>query len=129
VNLAQFQMHMACLVMYASGRLSKSWGSLRDPLGQAEVAGWLRWSPHVLHGDCGRPRCGRRSTITQQLVRNYFLRELTAQENSIQLGHGGLLPRVLSSVIGSRGVNRLYRKLEEIRLSLCDKYSERDPKN
>jgi penicillin-binding protein 1A len=69
------------------------------------------------------------STITQQLVRNYFLRELTAQENSIQLGHGGLLPRVLSSVIGSRGVNRLYRKLEEIRLSLCDKYSERDPKN
>jgi penicillin-binding protein 1A len=58
------------------------------------------------------------STITQQLVRNYFLRELTAQENSIQLNHSGLLPRVLSSVIGSRGVNRLYRKLEEIRLSL-----------
>jgi membrane peptidoglycan carboxypeptidase len=58
------------------------------------------------------------STITQQLVRNYFLSELTAQEDSIQLRHSGLLPRVLSSVIGSRGVNRLYRKLEEIRLSL-----------
>jgi penicillin-binding protein 1A len=58
------------------------------------------------------------STITQQLVRNYFLGELTAQENSIQLRHSGLSPRLLSSLIGSRGVNRLYRKLEEIRLSL-----------
>lgn len=58
------------------------------------------------------------STITQQLVRNYFLGELTAQENSIRLRYSGLAPRALSAVIGSRGVNRLYRKLEEIRLSL-----------
>lgn len=58
------------------------------------------------------------STITQQLVRGYFLRNLTAQENSNQLGHGGLLPRALSTVIGGRNVNMLVRKLEEIRLSL-----------
>jgi penicillin-binding protein 1A len=64
------------------------------------------------------------STITQQLVRCHFLKDLTVfqkmtvQENSNQLRHGVLLPRMLSFVIGSRSVNMLVRKLEEIRLSL-----------
>ncbi len=58
------------------------------------------------------------STITQQLVRGYFLKTMTAQENSDQLRHHGRLPRVLSSVIGARTVNMLVRKAEEIRLSL-----------
>jgi penicillin-binding protein 1A len=58
------------------------------------------------------------STITQQLVRGYFLQKLTAQENSNQLQHGGLLPRALSYMIGVRNVNMVVRKLEEIRLSL-----------
>jgi penicillin-binding protein 1A len=64
------------------------------------------------------------STITQQLVRGHFLRDLTvfqnltAQENSNQLRHGVLFPRALSCMIGSRSVNMLVRKLEEIRLSL-----------
>ena len=64
------------------------------------------------------------STITQQLVRCHFLKGLTvfqnmtAQENSNQLRHGVLLPRALSYMIGSRSVNMLVRKLEEIRLSL-----------
>jgi penicillin-binding protein 1A len=58
------------------------------------------------------------STITQQLVRGYFLKNLTARENSGQLRHGGLLSRALSYVIGARSVNMLVRKLEEIRLSL-----------
>ena len=58
------------------------------------------------------------STITQQLVRGYFLRTMTAQENSDQLRHSGRLPRMLSSVIGARTVNMLVRKAEEIRLSL-----------
>jgi penicillin-binding protein 1A len=57
------------------------------------------------------------STITQQLVRGYFLKTVTAQENSDQLRHGGRLARVLSSVIGARTVNMLVRKVEEIRLS------------
>ncbi len=64
------------------------------------------------------------STITQQLVRCHFLKDLTifqnmtAQENSDQLLHGVLLPRALSYLIGSQSVNMLVRKLEEIRLSL-----------
>lgn len=58
------------------------------------------------------------STITQQLVRGYFLRTMTAQENSDQLWHGQTLARALSYVIGARTVNMLARKLEEIRLSL-----------
>ena len=58
------------------------------------------------------------STITQQLVRGYFLKTMTDQENSDQLRHGGGLGRLLSSVIGARMVNMLVRKVEEIRLSL-----------
>jgi penicillin-binding protein 1A len=64
------------------------------------------------------------STITQQLVRGHFLKNLTgfqnltAQENNNQLSQGALLPRVLSCVVGPRSANMLVRKLEEIRLSL-----------
>ncbi len=58
------------------------------------------------------------STITQQLVRGHFLRNLTAEENSNQLRHHGFLSSALSYAIGARSVNRLARKLEEIRLSL-----------
>jgi hypothetical protein len=58
------------------------------------------------------------STITQQLVRGNFLRRATAQENSYQLRHTGLVAGVLSSVMGARSVNMLARKREEIRLSL-----------
>jgi penicillin-binding protein 1A len=58
------------------------------------------------------------STITQQLVRGHFLQNLTAQENSNQLQHGGFLPRMLSYAIGARSVNMWFRKMEEIRLSL-----------
>ncbi len=57
------------------------------------------------------------STITQQLVRGHFLKNLTARENSSQVRDGGLLSRTLSYVIGARSVNMLVRKLEEIRLS------------
>ena len=58
------------------------------------------------------------STITQQLVRGYFLKTVTAQENSGQLRYGGRMASVLSGVIGARTVNMLVRKVEEIRLSL-----------
>src|ERR1051325_6681529 len=58
------------------------------------------------------------STITQQLVRGHFLNALTAEENSSQLRHGGLLPRILSFAIGARNANTAVRKVEEIRLSL-----------
>ena len=64
------------------------------------------------------------STITQQLVRNHFLKSMmvfenmTDQENSKQLRQGVHLSRALSYIIDSRSVNRLVRKMEEIRLSL-----------
>jgi penicillin-binding protein 1A len=58
------------------------------------------------------------STITQQLVRGYFLKNLTTKENSNELRNAGLFPRSLSSLVGARSVNMLVRKLEEIRLSL-----------
>jgi penicillin-binding protein 1A len=58
------------------------------------------------------------STITQQLVRGYFLKNLTTKENSNQPLHTGIFPRSLASLVGARTVNILVRKLEEIRLSL-----------
>lgn len=58
------------------------------------------------------------STITQQLVRGHFLQKLTAQENSKPLLHRALLLRGLSCVIGPRSVNKLFRKLQEMRLAL-----------
>src|ERR1700693_1258278 len=58
------------------------------------------------------------STITQQLVRGYFLQAMTARENSNQLRHSGLLAGGLSSLIGARSVNMVVRKVEEIRLAL-----------
>jgi penicillin-binding protein 1A len=58
------------------------------------------------------------STITQQLVRGYFLQAVTAQENSNLLRHTGLLARGLSYLIGARSVNMFVRKIEEIRLAL-----------
>src|SRR4030067_1122185 len=64
------------------------------------------------------------STITQQLVRGYFLQtitafqDMTAQENRNHLRQGVLLPRALSYLIGARSANMFVRKLEEIRLSL-----------
>jgi penicillin-binding protein 1A len=64
------------------------------------------------------------STITQQLARGYFLKDLmafqykTKQENGNHLRQGISLPRVLSYIIDSRSINMLVRKMEEIRLSL-----------
>ena len=58
------------------------------------------------------------STITQQLVRGYFLKTMTAQEDGGPLRHKQGVARALSSVVGARTVNMLFRKLEEIRLAL-----------
>jgi penicillin-binding protein 1A len=58
------------------------------------------------------------SSLTQQLVRGVFLQRQTSQENSYQLRNAGLVARALSGVIGARNANMMFRKLEEIRLSL-----------
>jgi len=58
------------------------------------------------------------STITQQLVRGYFLQGLTSTENAAVAQHHGFLPRILACFIGAPSTNKLLRKLEEMRLSL-----------
>ena len=58
------------------------------------------------------------STITQQLVRGYFLQKLTSTEDGNTPQHQGLLPRALACVIGVPGTNKFLRKVEEMRLAL-----------
>ena len=58
------------------------------------------------------------STLTQQLVRGYFLQHLTSREGTDVLVRGGLTPRLLATVLGVPGTNKLLRKLEEVRLAL-----------
>jgi penicillin-binding protein 1A len=58
------------------------------------------------------------STITQQLVRGYFLQKLTSTKTSNTLQHQGLFPHVLAFAIGVPGANRMLLKVEEMRLSL-----------
>jgi penicillin-binding protein 1A len=59
------------------------------------------------------------STITQQLVRVYFLGYLTARRDDDAVFVSGLtVPRVLSAVLGAPATNKLLRKLEEVRLAL-----------
>ncbi len=57
------------------------------------------------------------STITQQLVRGYFLQDLTSTKNSNTLQHQGLLSHLLAFVIGVPGANRVLLKVEEMRLA------------
>jgi penicillin-binding protein 1A len=72
------------------------------------------------HGDEGFrwrfPQGG--STLTQQLVRGYFLRDRTSREDSDTLFRSGLTPWVLSTALGVPATNKLLRKLEEVRLAL-----------
>ena len=58
------------------------------------------------------------STVTQQLVRGYFLQKLSGTKNSKSLQHDGIFPRVLAIVIGVPGTNKLLLKIETIRLSV-----------
>jgi penicillin-binding protein 1A len=58
------------------------------------------------------------STLTQQLVRGFFLQHLTRRENGDVLSSDGLTPRLLAAVVGVPATNRLFRKQEEVRLTL-----------
>ncbi len=58
------------------------------------------------------------STLTQQLVRGFFLADLTIRENSDVLVSDGLIPRGLSALLGVRPANKILRKVEEVRLAL-----------
>jgi penicillin-binding protein 1A len=58
------------------------------------------------------------STITQQLVRGYFLRQRTREEDGQVLFYGGASAWTISKALGVPTTNKLLRKLEEVRLSL-----------
>jgi penicillin-binding protein 1A len=58
------------------------------------------------------------STITQQLVRGYFLQIPSSAKNSNSLQRGGIVPHLLALVIGVPGTNKLLLKIEVMRLSL-----------
>ncbi len=59
------------------------------------------------------------STITQQLVRVYFLPYLTARRDDDALFARGLtVARLMAAVLGAPAANKLLRKLEEVRLAL-----------
>jgi penicillin-binding protein 1A len=59
------------------------------------------------------------STLTQQLVRGYFLQALTSRPDGDTLFNHGIGPeRLLSLALGASATNKLLRKLEEVRLTL-----------
>ena len=59
------------------------------------------------------------STLTQQLVRGYFLQNLTSRPDADALFHAGLAPpRLLSVILGASAMNKLLRKMEELRVTL-----------
>jgi penicillin-binding protein 1A len=58
------------------------------------------------------------STVTQQLVRGYFLADITKDEDESVLQRPTLVARGMASLIGVPATNKLRRKVEEMRLSL-----------
>ena len=59
------------------------------------------------------------STVTQQLVRGYFLQDLTSRSDRDPLFRDGIgPPRLISVLLGASATNKLLRKLEEVRLAL-----------
>jgi penicillin-binding protein 1A len=58
------------------------------------------------------------STLTQQLVRGYFLQDQTRRESGTALLRGGVTLRLVSAALGVPATNKFCRKLEEMRLTL-----------
>jgi penicillin-binding protein 1A len=88
------------------------WKALRQTLQQAFSPSASASADFVIR----MPQGG--STITQQLVRSYFLRDLTARESGPELVSPGWGPRAAARVLGVPTTNKLLRKLEEMRIAL-----------
>ncbi len=59
------------------------------------------------------------STLTQQLVRGYFLQGLMNRADGDAMFHAGLAPpRLFALLLGASATNKLLRKLEEVRLTI-----------
>jgi penicillin-binding protein 1A len=57
------------------------------------------------------------STLTQQLVRGYFLQDQKSRENREVLFHDVPTVRLLATTLGIPAANKLLRKVEEVRLA------------
>jgi penicillin-binding protein 1A len=84
---------------------------IRKTVVRSLIAGWKNAKLRLL-----LPQGG--STLTQQLVRAYFLQERTSQQDGDTLFHGGFPQRILAATLGVPATNKLLRKLEEVRLAL-----------
>jgi penicillin-binding protein 1A len=81
------------------------------------VRTWRQWRTGGQGLQLMLPQGG--STLTQQLVRGYFLGYLTSRVDRDGIFHSGLAPpRLLAEVVGAPATNKLLRKLEEVRLTL-----------
>jgi len=58
------------------------------------------------------------STLTQQIVRGYFLRDRSSRENGATLFRNTATAWVVSAALGVPTTNKLLRKMEEMRLAL-----------
>ncbi len=59
------------------------------------------------------------STLTQQLVRGYFLQGMMSRADGDAVFHAGAgPPRLLSALLGASAANKLLRKAEEMRLTI-----------
>jgi membrane carboxypeptidase/penicillin-binding protein len=76
------------------------------------VAAWWNGDGLRLHFPHGG------STLTQQLVRGYFLRDRSSREGGAALFRANVSSRLLSAILGVPATNKLLRKLEEIPLSI-----------
>jgi penicillin-binding protein 1A len=76
------------------------------------VAAWWKGEGFRLHFPHGG------STLTQQLVRGYFLRDRARREGGTVLFRDDLSARLLAAGLGVPTTNKLLRKLEEMRLSI-----------
>ncbi len=73
------------------------------------------------------------STLSQQLVRGYFLQSLTARVAGDAVFQTGFAPpRLLSLALGASAANKLLRKMEEVRLTIwleeemCRRYGSQE---
>ena len=59
------------------------------------------------------------STLTQQLVRGYFLQGMTSRVDGDAVFHAGMAPpRLFAAILGASATNKLLRKMEELRLTI-----------
>jgi penicillin-binding protein 1A len=83
---------------------------------KAAVHSVAAWRKNGLEFRLHFPQGG--STLTQQLVRGYFLRDRVSHENGAALFRDSVTSRFLAAALGVPTTNKLLRKVEEVRLAL-----------